>query len=74
MSGEEEIFWYRGLSGYRVRISSNEAYSDYIYRREELEQAFEKPESATINDILSEITGHRSGIQRSWMFRPAGIS
>lgn len=40
---EEEIFWYRGLSGYRVRISSNEAYSDYIYRREELEQAFEKP-------------------------------
>ena len=40
---EEEIFWYRGLSGYQVRISSNEAYSDYIYRREELEQAFEKP-------------------------------
>ena len=71
---EEEIFWYRGLSGYRVRISSNEAYSDYIYRREELEQAFESRESATINDILSEITGHRSGIQRSWMFRPAGIS
>ena len=33
---EEEIFWYRGLSGYRVRISSNEAYSDYIYRREDL--------------------------------------
>ena len=40
---EEETFWYHGLSGYRVRISSKEAYSDYIYRREELEQAFEKP-------------------------------
>ncbi len=40
---EEELSWYRGLSGYRVRVSSNEAYSDYIYRRDELEHAFEKP-------------------------------
>ena len=40
---EEELPWYRKLSGYHVRISANEAYSDYIYRREELEQAFERP-------------------------------
>ena len=63
---EEEIFWYRGLSGYRVRISS-------IGGRN-WNRPLKSRESATINDILSEIISHLSGIQRSWMFRPAGIS
>lgn len=39
---EEELAWYRNLEGYRCEISSREADSDYIYRREAMEQSFEK--------------------------------
>ena len=39
---EEELAWYKNLEGYRCEISSREADSDYIYRREAMEGSFEK--------------------------------
>ena len=67
---EEEIFWYRGLSGFhRMKPTAIISIGGRNWNR-----PLKSRESATINDILSEIISHLSGIQRSWMFRPAGIS
>ena len=42
---DEELGWYRGLQGFSCTISDQDSYSDYIYRRADLEESFEKQQA-----------------------------